>query len=527
MALLEIKQLNLGFESAGTLRQVVYNLDLEMHKGEIHALVGESGSGKSVTAMSIIQLLDSPPLKIISGEINWQGTNLVKASEAHLREIRGANISVIFQEPMTSLNPLHNIEKQLSEIILLHTLCSKKHAGEQALQWLEKVGIREPQQKLKALPHQLSGGERQRVMIAMALVNEPDLLIADEPTTALDVTIQAQILALILALQKETKMSVLFITHDLSIVQRIADRVSVMERGKIVECSAKEQIFNHPAHPYTQRLLAAEPSVTTRKISSEETVLQVNNLKVWFAIRQGILQRTVDHFKAVDGISLTLKRGETLGIVGESGSGKSTLAKAILQLIKSTGEVIFLGNNIQSVNSHTMRPYRRAMQIVFQDPYGSLSPRMSVEEIISEGLEIHRQGSADEREQKVLSVMREVEIDDSWRNRYPHELSGGQRQRVAIARALILRPEFIVLDEPTSSLDRTIQIQIIELLNNLQLKYQLSYIFISHDLNLVRAMAHTVLVMRQGNVVESGPCEQIFHAPKQQYTQELINAALL
>ena len=527
MPILEIEALNLGFQSQSGLPQVVFDFSLSINRGEIHALVGESGSGKSVTAMSIVQLLDSPPLKIISGKINWQGQDLCRASEKDLRAIRGDRISVIFQEPMTSLNPLQSIEKQISEMILLHQLCSKKQAAELALHWLEKVGIRQAEKRLKALPHQLSGGERQRVMIAMALVNKPDLLIADEPTTALDVTVQAQILQLIKDLQQEMGMAVLFITHDLAVVKQIADKVSVMQSGKIVESNAKTQIFANPSHSYTQRLLAAEPSGAPHPVSSDELTLKVDQLKIWFPIKQGIFRKTVDHFKAVDGISFTLRKGETLGIVGESGSGKSTLAKAVLQLIKSTGDIVFLGQTIQGLNHATMRAHRRSMQVVFQDPYGSLSPRMSVGEIIGEGLDIHQWGDTQSREQRIVEVMAEVELDPSWRERYPNEFSGGQRQRIAIARALILRPKFIILDEPTSSLDRTIQIQIIELLRALQKKYQLSYLFISHDLNVIRALSHKVLVMQAGKVVEVGDCQQIFNQPKEKYTKALLSAALI
>jgi microcin C transport system ATP-binding protein len=527
MNMLDIKKLNIGFQQGSQIKQVVFDFNLTIKRGEIHALVGESGSGKSVTAMSIVQLLDSPPLKLISGKILWQGTDLIQASETHLREIRGDNISVIFQEPMTSLNPLHSVEKQISEVILLHKLCTKKQAAQQTLVWLEKVGIRHPQQKLKSLPHQLSGGERQRVMIAMALVNEPDLLIADEPTTALDVTIQAQILDLIKNLQRETGMGVLFITHDLSVVRHIADQVSVMKKGTIVESNTKQQIFDNPTHQYTQKLLSAEPQGTAPDTVSSKEILSAEQLKVWFAIRKGVLRRAVDHVKAVDGIDFQLFQGETLGIVGESGSGKSTLAKAILQLIPSTGDVIFCETNIQGIGQQKMRQHRRAMQIVFQDPYGSLSPRMSVAEIIGEGLEIHQQGTHEQRQQRIIEVMREVEIEPSWAQRYPNEFSGGQRQRIAIARALILKPQLIILDEPTSSLDRTIQIQIIELLKRLQIKHALSYIFISHDLTVVKTLSHKVLVMQAGKVVESGTCDDIFNRPKMPYTQQLISAALI
>ncbi len=524
--MLEIKQLNIGFQIGEDLKPVVFDFNLKINRGEIHALVGESGSGKSVTAMSILQLLDSPPLQLISGQINWQGVNLIGASPAHLRAVRGDKISVIFQEPMTSLNPLHNVGRQISEVILLHQLCTKSQASAKALAWLNKVGIRNPEQKISALPHQLSGGERQRGMIAMALVNEPDLLIADEPTTALDVTIQAQILQLIQELQQEIGMAVLFITHDLAVVRKIADQVSVMERGRIVESAPKQQLFEHPQHPYTQRLLSAAPKGCAPDTVTSKKKLKVDKLKVWYPIRQGILKRTVVHFKALDGIDLQLQEGETLVLVGESGSGKSTLAKAILQLIKSRGEITFLGAPIQGISQKQMRPYRQSMQIVFQDPYGSLSPRMSVEEIIGEGLEIHRQGTPEQRQQRIVEVMQEVEIEASWAQRYPNEFSGGQRQRIAIARALILRPQLIILDEPTSSLDRTIQVQIIELLKRLQKKYNLSYLFISHDLTVVKALSHRVLVMQAGKVIESGSCEQIFNRPTQPYTQQLIKAAL-
>ena len=526
MPLLDIQALNLGFQSQSGFTQVVFDFNLSIKRGEIHALVGESGSGKSVTAMSIVRLLDSPPLKIISGKILWQGNDLVSADERDLRAIRGDRISVIFQEPMTSLNPLQNIEKQLCEMILLHQLCNRKQAAAMALHWLEKVGIRQVKDKLSALPHQLSGGERQRVMIAMALVNKPDLLIADEPTTALDVTVQAQILTLIKELQQESGMAVLFITHDLAVVKKMADRVSVMQRGKIVESACKAELFDHPSHPYTQRLLAAEPSGEPYPVCSDEYTLSVDQLKVWFPIKQGVFSKTVAHFKAVDGISFSLRQGETLGIVGESGSGKSTLAKAALQLIKSQGDIVFLGQSIQGLNHAKMRVQRRSMQVVFQDPYGSLSPRMSVGEIIGEGLEIHQWGDEQQREQRIVEVMAEVELDPAWRERYPNEFSGGQRQRIAIARALILRPKFIILDEPTSSLDRTIQIQIIKLLRDLQKKYQLSYLFISHDLNVIRALSHKVLVMQAGKVVEAGDCRQIFNHPKEKYTQALLSAAL-
>jgi len=529
--LLDIKALNLGFSANNNTKQVVFDFDLSIHAGEIHALVGESGSGKSVSAMSIVQLLDSPPLKIISGEVNWCDSDLTyndltTASEKTLRALRGNEISVIFQEPMTSLNPLHCIEKQLTEMILLHQICTKSKAATLALKYLEKVGIRDPTQKLKVLPHQLSGGERQRIMIAMALVNKPKLLIADEPTTALDVTVQQQILQLIIDLQRETGMAVLFITHDLGVVKKIADKVSVMESGRIVERGDKVAIFTSATHPYTQRLLSAAPSGSPAPANTQEPVLDVEQLKIWFPIKQGVLRRTVAHFKAVDGISFSLPQGETLGIVGESGSGKSTLAKAVLQLIASEGEIVFLGHKIQGLSHREMRQHRRSMQVVFQDPYGSLSPRLSVGEIIGEGLEIHQWGDEAQREQRIIEVMREVEIDPDWRERYPNEFSGGQRQRIAIARALILRPKFIILDEPTSSLDRTIQIQIIELLRRLQEKYQLSYILISHDLHVVKAMSHKVLVMRAGKVIEAGESQQIFEQPKEKYTRELIAAAL-
>ena len=414
MALLNIKDLSIGFRVGGELNQVVHKVSLKIDRGEIVSLVGESGSGKSVTAMTVLQLLDSPPLEIINGEVLWQGEDLVKADERTLRRTRGNSISVIFQEPMTSLNPLHVIEKQIAEVVMLHKLCSAAEAATKALEWLNKVGIRDPEKKLKAFPHELSGGERQRVMIAMALANEPELLIADEPTTALDVTIQAQILDLITELQREMNMGVLFITHDLGIVRRISNRVAVMEKGQLVEEGTTDQIFNQPKHAYTQKLLAAEPSGKPPEIISDEPVLSIDDLKVWFPIKRGILKRTVGHVKAVNGVSLSLKTGETIGVVGESGSGKSTLAKAILKLETSEGAIEFQGQDLQQMDRKSMRPYRKAMQIVFQDPYGSLSPRMSVGEIIGEGLEIHNIGDEHQREEMVIKAMQDVELDPEF-----------------------------------------------------------------------------------------------------------------
>jgi microcin C transport system ATP-binding protein len=499
---------------------------MTIRRGETLALVGESGSGKTVTAMSILKLLPSPPALWPSGEIRFDGQNMLTISEGVLREMRGNRIGVIFQEPMMSLNPLHTVGKQIAEVLQIHKGLSRKLAEPLILQWLDRVGIPDPQAKINAYPHQLSGGQQQRVMIAMALANEPELLIADEPTTALDVTIQAQILDLIDELKQELGMSVLFITHDLAIVKRFSDRVVVMKKGEVMEQGETASVFASPQHPYTQELLQTLHVRRKDVIAADApTLMQVDNFKVWFPIQKGLFRKTVGHVKAVDDISFTLKQGESLGIVGESGSGKTTLAHGLLKLVKSEGEFSFDGHAMAGMDSNTLRPFRRSMQLIFQDPYGSLSPRMSIEEIIGEGLEIHNIGTPDERKAKVIETMKLVELDPAWKDRYPNEFSGGQRQRIAIARALIMEPKLVILDEPTSALDRTIQLQIVELLLKLQREKGLTYIFITHDLMIVQAMCHNTLVMRKGQVVEQGSTREIFDNPQQAYTQELLSAA--
>ncbi|AJQ96517.1 ABC transporter ATP-binding protein [Gynuella sunshinyii] len=523
MPLISIEHLSLGFKLGDQFRQVVDDTSFSIAEGEVLALVGESGSGKSVTSLSILRLLDSPPLVFMDGRIIWnKKEDLLTVSDQRMRELRGQDIGVIFQEPMTSLNPLHTVGRQLSEMVLLHELVTKAEALRISLEWMVKVGIREADKKISAFPHQLSGGERQRIMIAMALVNRPKLLIADEPTTALDVTVQRQILDLLMELQREIGMSVLFITHDLAVVKGIAHRVIVMEQGKIVETAETQKLFAAPSHPYTRKLLAARPRQSLSDVDRKILLLKVEQLRVWFPIKRGVFKRTVDHIKAVDDVSLELYPGETLGVVGESGSGKSTLARAVLKLEPSNGKIIFDQTELQQLDRKKLRPLRRSLQVVFQDPYGSLSPRMSVAEIISEGLDIHGIGSVSEREQQVIAVMKEVGLDPESRFRYPNEFSGGQRQRIAIARVLILKPKLIILDEPTSSLDRTVQVQVLELLQALQKEYQLSYLFISHDLEVVRAISHRVIVMNQGVVVEQGDTDTVFSEPRHPYTRNLI-----
>ncbi|WP_108125089.1 ABC transporter ATP-binding protein [Saccharospirillum mangrovi] len=526
MSLLSLKNVSLGFVQGEQLLPVVHDVSLELNAGEVVSLVGESGSGKSVTALSILRLLPEPPLAFIGGDIEWKGQSIRAMSDNALRRLRGNNISVIFQEPMTSLNPLHTVEKQLVEMLELHRPVRRAEATQQALQMLQRVGLKSPEKKLRAYPHQLSGGERQRVMIAMALMNEPELLIADEPTTALDVTIQAQILELLARLQRELNLTVLFITHDLTLVNRFSDRVAVMEGGRLVEVGPTRQVFDQPQHPYTQKLLAAEPGDAPPPLHDDAPVLlEAQSMRVWFPIQRGLLRKTVDHIKAVDDISFRLHQGESLGVVGESGSGKSTLARALLRLEKSDGDVWFDGVNLPSLDNTELRPYRRAMQIVFQDPYGSLSPRLSVEQIVREGLDIHQIGTPQEREQAVIQALTEVELNPDFRFRYPNEFSGGQRQRIAIARALVMKPRFIILDEPTSSLDRTVQFQVIELLKRLQAEHGLSYLFISHDLKVVKALCHSVLVMKDGQVVEQGVASRLFAQPQHPYTQALLRTA--
>jgi microcin C transport system ATP-binding protein len=525
--LVDIKDLSVTFNAGPNEMRAVKHASFRISKGETVAIVGESGSGKTVSALSIMKLLPYPAASHPSGQIFFKGKDLIKASEDEMRSIRGNGISIIFQEPMTSLNPLHSIERQVGEILKVHKGLSDEVARARVLDLLRKVGIRDPEQRLDAYPHQLSGGQRQRVMIAMALANEPDLLIADEPTTALDVTIQAQILELLKELQREMGMALLLITHDLGIVRHMAERVYVMQSGEVVEEGRTEAIFKSPQHPYTRHLLAAEPKGTPPKGNpGGALVVETDNLKVWFPIKRGLLRRTVDHVKAVDGVSLKLRTGETLGVVGESGSGKTTLGLGILRLISSEGPIIFMGRRVDGLDSAAMRPLRKEMQIVFQDPYGSLSPRLSIGQIIEEGLEILApELNYEERRARVRNALKEVGIDPEGIDRYPHEFSGGQRQRIAIARAMVLEPKFVMLDEPTSALDMSIQAQIVDLLRELQKKHNLAYMFISHDLKVVRALCNYVIVMKNGKTVEEGPSEQIFGSPKEDYTKSLMAAA--
>ncbi|WP_380054551.1 ABC transporter ATP-binding protein [Falsihalocynthiibacter sp. SS001] len=524
-AALEVRDLRVSFTQEGERVEAVKGVSFEVKQGETVALVGESGSGKSVTALSTVSLLADNAH--VSGSVKYRGKEMIGTTDAELRRVRGNDISFIFQEPMTSLNPLHTIEKQLVEGIALHQGLTGKAAQDRVIELLEKVGISDPAGRLNAYPHQLSGGQRQRVMIAMALANGPELLIADEPTTALDVTIQAQILELLAGLKKSENMSLLFITHDLGIVRKIADRVVVMRHGEVVETGPTAKIFDNPQHPYTQELLAAEPTGQPDPIPEDaKKLVQTKDLRIWFPIQKGLLRRTVGHIKAVNQASLTVRAGETLGIVGESGSGKTTLALAIMRLIQSEGGIEFDGRAIDALRNREMTPLRRDMQIVFQDPFGSLSPRMTAGQIIAEGLAIHDVGQGRDPMELVREMMVEVGLNPATIDRYPHEFSGGQRQRIAIARAMILHPKLVVLDEPTSALDRTVQQQIIGLLRHLQKKYQLGYLFISHDLKVVRALSHNVIVMKSGDVVEAGPREQIFDNPQTEYTKGLIAAAM-
>jgi microcin C transport system ATP-binding protein len=525
--LLSIRDLSVVFGEGSSTVLAVDRVSFDIAKGETLALVGESGSGKSVTALSVMKLLPYPAAHHPSGSVAFKDRELLTMAERDIRKVRGNDITIIFQEPMTSLNPLHTIEKQIREILLLHQGVTGVAARARIVELLDHVGIPDPASRLASYPHQLSGGQRQRVMIAMALANEPDLLIADEPTTALDVTVQAQILKLLKDTQTRLGMSMLFITHDLGIVRKLADRVCVMNAGKIVEHGPVERVFTAPEHPYTRALLAAEPKPDPAQPHPEApVVISTDNLKVWFPIKRGVLRKVVGHIKAVDGISLELRKGETLGVVGESGSGKTTLGLAILRLISSNGPVVFMGHTIQGLKFKQMRPYRRDMQIVFQDPYGSLSPRMSVSDIIEEGLWVHHPYlSADERTRRVIAALTDVGLDPDARFRYPHEYSGGQRQRIALARALALEPTFIVLDEPTSALDMLIQSQMVDLLRDLQKKRDLTYMFISHDLRVVAALASRLLVLRNGKMVEEGAAADLFKNPKSDYTRALFAAA--
>ena len=524
MSLLSVENLHVRFRQDGQLIHAVKGVSFRLEKGETLALVGESGSGKSVTALSTVKLLADNAE--VTGSVTYNGAEMLGAPEARLQKVRGNDISFIFQEPMTSLNPLHTIERQITESLTLHQGLSGDKARARVLELLQKVGIRDAESRLTAYPHQLSGGQRQRIMIAMALANGPDLLIADEPTTALDVTIQAQILDLLADLKKSEGLSLLFITHDLTIVQRIADRVCVMQGGEIVEQNTTAQLFAAPQHPYTQKLLAAHATGTPDPVAhGAQEVLKTENLRVWFPITSGFLRRTTGHVKAVNDATLTVRAGETLGVVGESGSGKTTLALAILRLIQCEGRVTLDGKDISTASKHALRPLRRDMQVVFQDPFGSLSPRMTAEAIIAEGLGVHGLEPGRNRTDMVAEIMAEVGLDPATMHRYPHEFSGGQKQRIAIARAMILRPRLVVLDEPTSALDMTVQVQIVDLLRDLQKKHGLAYVFISHDLRVVRALSHKVMVMRNGDIVESGPAKALFAHPQQDYTKALLTAA--
>ena len=524
--ILSVKDLSIVFKQGTESNQAVSNVSFDLYKGETFALVGESGSGKSVTAQSIVQLLPRSITEYPSGEVIYNDKDLLKCTEQEIRTIRGNNIAMIFQEPLTALNPLHTTEKQIGEVLRIHNGLKGKAARKRIIELLELVGIPNPEQRLKSYPHQLSGGQRQRVMIAMALANDPDVLIADEPTTALDVTIQKQVLNLLKELQEKLGMTIMLITHDLGIVKRYAHRVGVMTKGQLVETNNTENLFAQPNHDYTKALLAAEPKgEPVTKPSDAKNIMTVEDLKVWFPIKRGVFKHTVGHIKAVDGISFAINKGETLGIVGESGSGKTTLVQALLKLTDSNGTIQFDGEQINTITNKQMQPLRKRMQIVFQDPFSSLSPRMSVGEIIAEGLTIHHIGNKQEREQRVIKALEEVGLEPKFRHRFPHEFSGGQRQRIAIARALILEPDIIVLDEPTSALDRSVQSQILDLLKDLQQKHGFSYLFISHDLKVVKTIAHDVMVLKEGKALEQGPAANIFSKPQSEYTKDLLSSA--
>jgi microcin C transport system ATP-binding protein len=525
--LLEIRDLSVSFTTPDGVVEAVKHASLTINKGEILALVGESGSGKTVTGLSIPQLL--PPTAFHpSGSIRFEGQELLGADATLLRRLRGDRISLIFQEPMTSLNPLHTIEKQVGEVIRVHRGLGGRAVRDKVVELLQLAGLGDAAARLNAYPHQLSGGQRQRVMIAMALANDPDLLIADEPTTALDVTIQAQILTLLKDLQSRLGMAVLLITHDLGVVGKLADRVTVMTGGELVETGAAVQVLRQPHHAYTRHLIDAEPGGSpVPPPPGAETVMEARDLKVHFPITHGVLRRTVDHVRAVDGVSASVRRGHTIGIVGESGSGKTTLGLALLRLTRSQGRIVFLGRDIQGLKTRTLRPLRRHMQVVFQDPYGSLNPRMTVGEIVAEGLRLHEPAMpAAERHELIARALGEVGLGGEVQDRLPHEFSGGQRQRIAIARAMVLKPDFVILDEPTSALDLSVQAQIIDLLRDLQARHHMAYMFISHDLKVVRALSHYIIVMRRGRIVEEGPTETLFQSPREEYTRTLMAAAL-
>ena len=527
MSLLEIKNLSVSFGEGAKEIKAMQGASLKIDKGETVALVGESGSGKSVTALSVMKLLPYPIAHHPSGSILFAGEELINADETRMRDLRGNRIAMIFQEPLTSLNPLHSIKKQISEVLFVHKMMYKAQAHARVIELLELVGLEEAIDRLDALPHQFSGGQQQRVMIAMALANEPDLLIADEPTTAVDVTIQAQLLNLLTDLRDKLGMALLLITHDLGVVRKMADRVLVMNNGQIVEQGNMASIFDNPQASYTQHLLGAEPKGMPEAANPNATALMSGeDIKVWFPIKQGLMQRTTGHIKAVDGVSLSIKRGHTLGVVGESGSGKSTLGRAMLRLEGCEGGIVFDGENLQTIPKKALRLLRKRIQIVFQDPFGSLSPRLSVGQIVGEGLKIHGLGgNNEERRALITETLKEVGLEPQMMERYPHEFSGGQRQRISIARALILKPDFIVMDEPTSALDMSVQAQIVDLLRDLQQRHGLTYLFISHDLKVVRAVSHDIIVMRQGRIIEQGPAAEIFANPKQPYTRALMAAA--
>jgi len=525
--LLDVRNLSVNFTSDETEVEAVKGVSFSMNRGDTVALVGESGSGKTVSALSIMRLLPYPAASHPSGEIFFKGQDVLKLPLSDMQKLRGRDIGMIFQEPMSSLNPVHKVEKQIGEVLKVHQGMSDTKARVRVLELMDKVGIPDPETRLNAYPHQLSGGQRQRVMIAMALANEPDLLIADEPTTALDVTIQAQILELLQRLKKELGMALLLITHDLTVVRKMAERVCVMNHGEIVEAAETEKIFTEPKHPYTKHLLAAEPKgEPPASDNTAPVIIRTDNLRVWFPIKRGLLKRTVGHIKAVDGLSLQIREGQTVGVVGESGSGKTTLGLALLRLTSSDGPIVYMGQNINGLTFKKMRPYRREMQIVFQDPYGSLSPRLSVSQIVEEGLIIqHPKMPPEERRARVSKALSEVGLDPATQDRYPHEFSGGQRQRIAIARAMVLEPKFVMLDEPTSALDVSVQAQIVDLLRDLQDRHNLAYMFISHDLRVVRALSNYVIVMKDGKVVEQGEAREVFNTPKTDYTKALMAAA--
>jgi len=524
--LLSVKDLSIAFSQGGREQTVIQNVSFDVEKGQTLALVGESGSGKSVSSNAIIQLLPKQTVRYKSGEVLFKGKDLLKASEHTLRGVRGNEIGMIFQEPMTSLNPLHTVERQITEVLQLHKGLSAKQCRARCIELLSLVGIPDPERRLNAYPHELSGGQKQRVMIAMALANEPEILIADEPTTALDVTVQKQVLELIAELQAKLGMSVILISHDLNVVRQYANHVVVMKSGKVVEQGKADELFHRPQHPYTKSLIESEPNGSPEPVPADAAqILSAKDMRIEFPIKHSFFGKVIQSFTAVNDVNFQVRQGETLGIVGESGSGKTTIGMALLKLVTSKGAVQFGGKRTDVMDQKQFRPLRREIQIVFQDPFGSLSPRMSIGQIIAEGLEIHNIGTPAEREEMIISALKEVELDPEVRHRYPHEFSGGQRQRIAIARALILKPKLIILDEPTSALDRTIQIQVIELLRRLQKKYSIAYIFISHDLAVVRALSHRVLVIKHGQVLEENDCEALFSNPQHSYTKELLEAA--